>query len=130
MKAQSIIIAAIFSLQVSFLFASGTDTRLRINNNEFVNVSVNILAPVAPAEATFEDETIPALENLDLPGLTPVTLAEATFDDETGDMLVFSKLTPVTPFEADFNDDYPAQLVDITALAPGTPGFTDFEELR
>ena len=128
MKTKSIIFAAILSLQVSFLFATGTGTRLRSTIYENTNISLSNLAPVTPAEATFEDETA-TFENMYLSGLYPVTPPEATFEDEIAPALEFTNVAPAPPIEADFNDVDPGQALEISSLAPVTPVTAGFEEL-
>jgi hypothetical protein len=60
-----------------------------------------ILAPTAPAEATFSDETAYSEINL-----VPVTPGEASFDDDPEfiSVPVLGYLAPATVPEADFND--------------------------
>ena len=127
MKATTIIIAAVLSLQVSLLFAHNDETTLIANNNA---VSLNIinLAPVAPAEATFEDATETSAFNFDFSVLAPETPGEADFSDVVPEKNIdLSILAPVTPSEADFNDSIEAQTIDFSNLAPVTPAVADFE---
>jgi hypothetical protein len=105
MKATTIIIAAVLSLQFNFLFADNPD------NNVSNNASVNEIA------------------NLRMIDLTPVTPSEAGFSDVIPEPLVnVTKLAPVTPAEADFNDNAPEMKVNTIDLAPETPSVADFEE--
>ena len=103
MKATTIIIAAVLSLQVSLLNAGNNETR-SIVNDETVLCPTRVLAPVTPIEAIFEE--------------TIVTNAFG-FD--------FTTLAPVTPIEADFYDTIPEKNFDHTILVPVTPAEADFE---
>jgi hypothetical protein len=60
--------------------------------------------------------------------LAPVTPAEATFEDEAENFCI-TCIAPVTPSEADFNDEMPVQETTMVSLAPVTPAETDFTEL-
>jgi len=77
MKATTIIIAAVLSLQVSVLFADNNETRPTINN-EAVSFNISTLAPVTPAEADFNDSAED--QAVDFSALAPVTPAEADFE--------------------------------------------------
>ena len=103
MKATTIIIAAVLSLQVSVLFAENNETR-PVVSNEAVSFNINALAPITPNEATFEDAT-----------------------ESNAFAFNFSDLAPVTPVEADFNDNTEVPVNDFSALAPVTPAEADFE---
>ena len=103
MKATTIIIAVVLFLQVSVLFAGNNETS-PVVSNEAISFNMNVLAPVTPAEATFEDAT-----------------------ESNAFAFNFSDLAPVTPVEADFNDNTEVPVNDFSALAPVTPVEADFE---
>jgi len=127
MKAKSIIIAAVLSLQVSFLFAGNNETAPTANN-EISFVTVSTLAPVTPGEATFEETTFTNAFDYDVTYLAPVTPVEANFSDVVPEKNIdLTILAPVTPSEADFNDDIENQALNLSALAPVTPAEADFE---
>jgi hypothetical protein len=61
-----------------------------------------LLAPIAPIEATFSDETEYAEINL-----APTTPVESSFDDDYPEPIspcILECLAPTTPAEADFTD--------------------------
>ena len=103
MKATTIIIAAVFSLQFSAVSADNPEGKY-VNESYKVNVSAINLAPVTPSEADFSD-AVPE------PVVKAVTLA------------------PVTPSEADFNDDLQITNVSENRLAPSTPSTADFDDI-
>jgi len=104
MKSNTIIIAAVLSLQVSALFTKNHETGSAANYGE-VFCPLCELAPITPLKATFEEMTELIAYPVD-----------------------FLFLTPVTPEEAEFTDLYPIEVIDITLLAPVTPEEADFEE--
>ena len=124
MKATSLLIAVVLSLQVTNLFAHNDFPPVLLNNEANVLYCV-ALDPTTPKEATFDD----AVTVSDFSGLMPVTPVEATFDDavDSGDAQIFRILFPVTPNAAGFNDDEFNQAVDLKILAPTTPAEADFE---
>jgi hypothetical protein len=127
MKATTIIIAAVLSLQVSFLFAGNNET-VSTANNENGFCSICTLAPVTPTEATFEETTFSNTFTLNVTSLAPVTPVEADFSDIVPEKnMDLTILAPVTPSEADFNDGIEDQSVDYISLAPVTPDEADFE---
>ena len=129
MKATRIIIAAVLSLQVSFLFAGNNKTSLGVYN-EAVSNNLNILAPVTPGEATFEETTLTGAFTFGLTNLAPTTPDEADFSDIVPEKNIdLTILAPVTPTEADFNDTIEYQSDDFSALTPVTPAEADFESL-
>jgi hypothetical protein len=93
MKAKSIIIAAILTITTSMLFAE----------NDIVST------PVANENASVISAAI-----------APVTPAEVTFEEVSTEVIDFATLAPSLPLEADFNDDAYA-MIDINTLAPSTP---------
>jgi hypothetical protein len=75
MKATTIILAALFTFQVSVLFAGNESTTV--------------------TSATVET-------TLDMTALIPVTPAEATFEEVNSEVIDFTALVPATPMVADF----------------------------
>jgi hypothetical protein len=127
MKATTIIIAAVLSLQVSLLFAHNDETTLNANNTS-APLYMNNLAPVAPAEATFEDATETSAFTFDFSVLAPETPVEADFSDVVPEKNIdLSILAPVTPSEAGFNENIETPAINFSALAPVTPAEADFE---
>jgi hypothetical protein len=98
MKTAMILLVTVLTLQFNMLFAGTDGTSISTANSEKAVITL-ALAPVTPAEATFEDVTAPA----DFSFLAPGTPSVATFDDilQNKDM---PTLAPVTPAEADFSD--------------------------
>jgi hypothetical protein len=97
MKTTTITLAAIFTLFTNVLLAG----------NDFVSppaapssyaYSIVTFAPVAPAEATYEDTTPAA----DLNDLVPVVPSEASFGDSVTNEVSVADLAPVIPSVADF----------------------------
>lgn len=127
MKATTIIITAVLSLQISVLFA-GNHEISPIVNNETVSYDMRTLVPVTPDEATFEDVNLLSDFTFDFLTLAPVTPTEADFSDIVPEKNIdLTILVPVAPAEADFNDIIENQAVDFTSLAPVTPIEADFE---
>ena len=121
MKATTIILAALFTLQVSALFAGNESTK--INSAPAGSVfELTTLIPVTPAEATFEEVNSDMINSS---ALAPVLPKEAEFEEMTPIVNLVS-LAPVTPAEADFSDTAD-QMTDISLLAPVTPGVAEFE---
>jgi hypothetical protein len=126
MKATTIIIAAIFILQITSLFAENNITRSKVND-ETVIFYVNKLSPSTPVEATFEEISETTTLNFDLSVLAPVTPYDADFSDVVPEKnLDFSILAPVTPSTAEFDDMFDLPF-DLNILAPVTPAEADFE---
>ena len=97
MKTTMITLAAIFTLFANVLFAG----------NDFLNttpaptaptLTILFLAPVTPAEATFEDATITP----DFTGLYPAVPSEASFEEVVTSEISLSGLAPEIPSEASF----------------------------
>jgi hypothetical protein len=127
MNATNIIIAAILSLQVSFLYAGNNETR-PVVNDETVLCPTCMLAPITPIEATFEEITLPSAFNFDFTTLLPVTPVEADFSDIVPEKnLNLTILAPVTPAKADFNENIDTPAFNLSVLAPVTPSDADFE---
>ncbi len=102
MKTSTIIAAAIFTLQSGFLFA-GNDHVSTPVTNETSMVSTIILAPVTPAEATFEDFVPINAETPSLNTLAPSVPQVADFEDASGTPDIANRLlNPLTPAEAEF----------------------------
>jgi hypothetical protein len=123
MKAIILIAAAVFTLQVSSLFAENNMPPTgSIEKNETYCVS---LQPSTPAEASFEDGTPVKV----IVSVSPVTPAEATFEEESefNTDLISAALMPVTPAEADFNED--EGTISTMNIAPVTPAEADFSEM-
>ena len=121
MKTTTIIIAAVLSLNVNLLMADNTG-RTNLINNEYSNLSVNILEPTTPEEADFSDIVPEPI--VSLPILTPVTPAEADFNDYAAEETITNiDLAPETPSTADFDENES----DTAFLSPVTPSEADFE---
>jgi hypothetical protein len=119
MKATTIIIAAVLTLQTGILFA-GNETCSAPLSSE--NTSIT-LAPTTPFEATFEEVVTLA----DAAMLDPTTPSEATFEEMPSEMISTGELAPVVPAEADFYETGDSTSVENGILAPATPAFADFE---
>ena len=123
LKATTIIIIAVLSLQVSILFAGNTYPPITPNKDASASCCVSLVT-TSPAVAIFkEDATL-----TDYTGLAPVAPMEVDFNDDVdlNDAVMIQSLAPVTPLEADFNDDF-YLTVDFCALTPTTPAEADFE---
>ncbi|MCX6268866.1 MAG: hypothetical protein NTW16_16190 [Bacteroidetes bacterium] len=121
MKATTIIIAAILSLQAGNLFA-GNEISSAPVTNESVTLTLAALAPVTPLEATFEE--IPEMNEVSF--LAPVSPAEATFEDMPCEPDLIVDFAPTTPSVADFEEAID-EIINATSLAPVTPAEADFE---
>jgi hypothetical protein len=121
MKATTILLAALFTLQVSVLFA-GNESTVPTKTSVESTLDLTALIPVTPAEATFEEVNI---EVIDFDALAPVVPVEAEFE-ELVPVIDLGSLVPVTPAEADFSDATD-QMIEISSLAPATPVVADFE---
>jgi len=122
MKTNTIMLAALFTLQSAILFA-GNETAANTPSTELSSVEITALAPVTPTVATFEEFAPVAVDVL----LAPVTPAVADFSDTAPDpFTVPSLLIPATPAEADFSEAM-VLTVDPAQLAPSVPAEADFE---
>jgi len=123
MKAKSIILAAIFTLSsLNVLFAKDNSVFVpTMNASEILNLKV--LAPITPAEASFED----VISGMDFSHLAPVTPVEAAFEDVIYEIPNFSDLAPVTPAVASFSDFDDTTTLSIDVLAPAIPMVADFD---
>jgi hypothetical protein len=123
MKTTITILAAVLTLNAGILFA-GNDNISTAINDATATFTLASLAPVAPAEATFED--FDAVD-IDFSILAPAVPIEADFSDivpvASIDIL---NLAPVAPIEVDF-EEIVAGTIDISAVAPTTPAVADFE---
>ena len=127
MKAVTIIIATIFSLQVNVLFAGNYES-ISTKNNESASLTISTLAPVAPEEALFEEAYELNAFTFNLSVLVPETPGEADFSDVVPEKNIdLTILAPVTPSEADFNESTEGQATDFRTLAPVPPAEADFE---
>lgn len=118
MKATSMILTAVLTLQIGGLFA-GNDAVTPVTEMNSTASLVSI-APTTPVEATFEDVV---LED-QFAGLSPMTPDEASFEEFSLEMISVRDLSPATPVEADFDD---VVAVTVNQLAPVTPSEADFE---
>ena len=121
MKATTIILAALFTFQVSVLFAGNESTTVTSTTVE-TTMNVTALGPVTPVEATFEEVNS---EVIDFTALVPAVPVEADFEDMIP-VIDLGSLAPETPVEADFSDGAD-QMINVEALAPATPMVADFE---
>ena len=122
MKAKKIILAAILSLQFSFLFA-GNDIFFPPTAAVSSTINLITLVPSAPAEALLEDMV---MENTFL-GLSPVTPGIALFEDFAVEIKPVMDLSPVIPSVADFTETDDQISIDFRMLAPVIPSEADFE---
>jgi len=123
MKAKTIFIAAVLSIQISTLFAANEFPPVTSNNDVKATCCVISLMPTVPAEAPFDEEVVLT----DYAGLEPVTPMEASFEDMPAEMTSIIGLVPVTPAFADFDDDDVVVAFNNGVLAPVTPAEADFE---
>ena len=121
MKATTIILAALFTFQVSVLFAGNESSTVTSATVE-TTLDLTALIPATPIEATFEEVNS---EVIDFTALAPVVPSEAEFE-EMVQVIEFGSLAPVTPAEADFSDGAD-QMININTLAPVTPMVADFD---
>ncbi|MEI7501152.1 MAG: hypothetical protein WCK84_11980 [Bacteroidota bacterium] len=99
MKATTVIMAAVLTLQGSILFAGNESSAVPVRNESYASTLI-MLAPTTPLEATFEDAASEMVSNFEL---APVTPTVADFEDAILVLTVDNRvLAPVTPAEADF----------------------------
>ncbi|MEI7727741.1 MAG: hypothetical protein WCK09_21725 [Bacteroidota bacterium] len=122
MKTTIAILTAVLTLSVSTLFAGNDSPSIPVSNDN-ATIAMEFLAPVAPAEATFED--LPMVNEITT--LAPVLPSEATFEDVASDMISTFYLAPVVPTQADFEDVVADIIVDNGVLAPVITAVPDFE---
>ena len=120
MKTTAIIFAALLTLQVSTLFAGTTKESVPASSESYT-ITLASLAPVTPAEATFEENTV----SNDYTSLVPSLPAEASFDDASCNFNIPADLAPQTPGVAGFDDD--ETNLFSKDLAPVIPMAADFE---
>lgn len=123
MKTTTLLLATVFTLHISMLFAGNNETdannSVRLNNP----VTAIDISFTTPLEATFEE--VIDFNAFNISGLSPELPAEADFLDMVSDNAAnFYLLAPVTPNEADFEDFQEIQLPDLT---PSIPMEADFE---
>jgi len=123
---QILILTGMFLLSVNTMFAS-TDSDSKEMSNEAASLNTSMLAPVAPAVATFEEMTESTVSTLTISTFAPITPEEATFEDALDTEMIFDGLAPVQPAFASFEDEIANTTIDIASLAPATPLFADFE---
>ena len=123
MKAKKIILAAILTLQFSFLFAGNESFFPPAAVVVSSTINMMTLVPSAPAEAILEDMV---MENTFL-GLSPVTPGVALFEDFAVEMKPVMDLSPVIPSVADFTETADQISIDFRMLAPVIPFEADFE---
>ena len=118
MKTTTIILAAVLTFSVNFLFAGNDESRM---NTETTSFQAS-LAPSTPAEATFED-----VNDATTFVLAPTTPIEADFSDVVTEATIdITTLAPVTPIEADFASD--DETTNARVFAPVTPSVADFSD--
>ena len=121
MKATTTILAVIFTLSLNVLFASNDGAAVNTEPN-----SLTALAPITPAEATFEEVNDAITAGVAF-NLAPVSPIEADFSDEIPETTInMITLAPVTPYEADFASD--DETTNTSVLAPVAPSAADFSD--
>jgi hypothetical protein len=127
MKTTTIIIASVLSLQAMFLFAGNSETKSTVLS-ETVSFGISVLAPVTPAEATFEEITVSDDFSFTFSELAPLAPIEADFSDVVPEKnLDLTILAPIIPAEADFTENIDDLTIIISTLAPLAPAEADFE---
>jgi hypothetical protein len=121
MKTINILLAALFTLQVSVLFAGNESVTMNSTPVE-TTLDLTALIPVTPDEAIFEEVTSVAI---DFTLVAPVVPVVADFEDVVP-VIDLGSLAPAVPVEADFSDTVD-QAIDISTLAPVAPMVADFE---
>lgn len=86
-------------------------------------INVNLFAN----KANSANPTTTTSTEISLTLLAPTTPAEATFDDMPAEMPSFADLAPTTPAAADFEDTVDDDTTDLGSFAPVTPAEADFE---
>ena len=122
MKTTKLILIAIFTLQIGFLFAGN---KILTNSTTEITSSFNMvsLAPTSPVEAAFEEMIV---ENT-FWGFSPITPMVADFEDFSIEMVSVNDLSPVIPSVADFSDTVDQSEIDFNILFPVIPVVADFE---
>jgi hypothetical protein len=125
MKTQLFLTIAIMAFYLNPAFA---DNLPEVSVNAPVSKAMINLAPAAPMYADFSDiapESAPSAVSL-----IPVAPKEASFDDESAGMSIDTLntlLVPTTPEEADFEDNS-TSFTESLSLNPITPVEAGFEE--
>jgi hypothetical protein len=107
MKTTIITILAITSLNISLLSANNFREK-NVDGPTAIHSSLSVvsLAPVMPAEATFEDAQDLSATDLSVVSFAPVTPAEASFDENMPQEETVTTLAkPEPPREATFGDE-------------------------
>ncbi len=123
-------LAVLTGLHFSTVFAAVNYSDAPASSNNTLTIfSTPLFAPVTPAEATFEEmndaAVYPAINML-----SPVNPAVADFNEEAPAPAVsVATLAPITPREADF-EEIPEvnSTVNPAGLAPVMPVVADFED--
>ena len=123
MKTTTFILAAIFALQVTSIFASNNETGNSANTNS--NPTIVSLIPTTPFEADFSD--IVPEPAFNLKSLSPVTPDSADFTEEaTETVATIFNLAPTTPNTAEF-EEITIEQSNVVSIVPVTPAEADFE---
>jgi len=125
MKTRNLIAIFVLTLNFSsFVAFAGNETSLPAEENLYP--VYELLAPVSPVEATFEDGIAVYSADFSISRLAPLAPKEADFNDlvpETANAGVC--LAPSTPREATFDDEYVSDSL-LNAIAPATPSEATF----
>lgn len=125
------VLAALLGLQFNTMFAAGNfiEAPAPASNTSSI-IATSALAPVIPAEVTFED--VSAIEE-NMPAamiLAPIIPLAADFGDETpaAEISIIS-LAPVAPITADLDNDYGTNgNINLVKLAPAVPQVVPAED--
>ncbi len=125
------LLAALLGLQFNTLFAAVTfNESTLLSKDALTGIALTILAPVTPAEATFDDVVETSFTGFEISALAPAVPMIADFSDGAP-VAEFSTVTlaPVTPKEADFEDAAAdGYTTPAGELSPATPASADFED--
>lgn len=124
------ILTALLGFQFNTLFAAtGFSESTLLSNAIMTSIATPILAPVTPAEATFEDVSEAGATAIDIVALIPMIPMTADFSDGAPEAGIQINLAPVTPKEADFEEEKEnGNTTGTGGLAPVTPNDADFED--
>jgi hypothetical protein len=126
------ILAAFLGLNYNTIFAAVNVSESNdVSNETTLGIAATVLAPVTPAEATFEDAVEVNSTTINLSVLAPSVPKIADFSDGAPSTEMSRiNLAPVTPKEADFEDESEINTATtVQDLAPATPATADFENL-
>ena len=128
MKTRILITLTILAFNATLIFGN---TNSYLTNHRPVENKGVCLAPTPPIGADFT-ENVPEAP-VDYHEIAPVAPMEATFDEEaipetTSIVDIMKKLSPSTPVEADFEEDADHNGIFIS-LIPAAPKEADFEDL-